>query len=102
MRRTAFALIVVLGVAGLDVVEAGGKKLPKAMSLVQRQAEEVPINASLRDKGVPEPMSLVRRQAEEVPISASLRDEGVPEPMSLVRRQPEQQAHFNHSVADQD
>jgi hypothetical protein len=56
----------------------------------------------VRDEGLPEAMSLVRRQAEEVPISASLRDEGLPEPMSLVRRQPEQQAHITHSVADED
>jgi hypothetical protein len=69
------------------------------MSLVRRQAETVPLNASLRDEGVPEAMSLVRRQAETVPLNASLRDEGVPEAMSLVRRQAEQTAHFVHSVA---
>jgi hypothetical protein len=99
MWRATLVSVAVIGVAGLDVAEAGDKKLPKALSLVQRQAEAVPLNASLRDEGLPEAMSLVRRQADVVPISASLRDEGVPEPMSLVRRQAEQEAHFTHSVA---
>jgi hypothetical protein len=96
MRRTAFVVMALLGVVGLG--EAGDRKLPKAISLVQRQAEEVAPHASLRDEGMPKAMSLVQRQPEEVVPHASLRDEGMPEAMSLVQRQPEQQVHIIYWV----
>ncbi len=102
MRRTAFLMVAVLGAVGLEVAEAGDRKLPKPMSLVQRQAEEVAPHASLRDEGMPEPMSLVQRQPEEVVPHASLRDEGMPEPMSLVRRPAEQEVRIIHSVTGEE
>ena len=87
MRRAALVIMVVVGAVGLG--EAGERKLPKALSLVQRQPKVVNTHASLREEGVPDPMSLVKRQPKIVNTHASLRDEGVPNPMSLVKRMPQ-------------
>ena len=87
MRRAALVMAVVLGATGLG--EAGERKLPQAMSLVQRQPKVVNTHASLREEGVPEPMSLVQRQPKVVNTHASLRDEGLPLAMSVVKRMPQ-------------
>ncbi len=86
MRLVAFVALVAVGAPGL--AQAGDKKLPKPMSLTQRQPRDVTPHASLRDPGTPEPMSLTERQPRDVTPHASLRYPDVPEPMSLTKRQP--------------
>jgi hypothetical protein len=64
MRRAAILAVVAFGVMGVAV--AGEKKLPRSLSLVERQPEAVEPHASLEPRETPLPLSLVERQPEDV------------------------------------
>ena len=87
MRRAAVIAVVVLGMVG--VAGAGDKKLPGAVSLVERQPQDVEPHASLEARETPEPLSLVERQPQVVVPHAFLEARETPEPLSLVGRQPQ-------------
>ena len=56
--------VVILGLVG--VAEAGEKKLPKSVSLVERQPKDIEPHASLEARETPLPLSLVERQPQDV------------------------------------
>ena len=90
MRLAVFVAVLAVGMP--VVAQAGDKKMPKPLSLTERQPRDVTPHASLRYPDVPKPMSLTERQPREVTPHASLRYPDVPEPMSLTKRQPREVA----------